>query len=213
MRKYALAIAGAVLLALGAALVISSNSESRVVSSVRIHREIADVFDFFTTPKNWPRWHPASISVAGATDHSLAIGEEVSEEIRAGSGKVDAVWRVTARDAPHLWRFEGSRGGRGGLGGFGGGEEEGRQGFWRSRARPAPNELRIAIGRFPAKRKSVSSVSSFFQDPLRYVTPRPEIDKSRTHTFAALQCCKESIVDPSLLPLITCDAEALELSK
>ena len=108
MRKYALAIAGAALLALGAALVISSNSESRVVSSVRIHREIADVFDFFTTPKNWPRWHPASISVAGATDHSLAIGEEVSEEIRAGSGKVDAVWRVTARDAPHLWRFEGS---------------------------------------------------------------------------------------------------------
>ena len=106
MRKYALAIAVAAL-ALGAAgLLIFSASASRVVSATRIHREIGDVFDFFTTPKNWPRWHPASISVAGATGHSLAIGEEVTEEFRIGSGKGQAVWRVTARDAPHLWRIE-----------------------------------------------------------------------------------------------------------
>ena len=42
----------------------------------------------------------------GATDHSLEIGEEVSEEFRAGNGKGTAVWRVTARDAPRLWRIE-----------------------------------------------------------------------------------------------------------
>src|ERR1700682_418885 len=41
---------------------------ARVVSTVRIRREISDVFEFFTTPKNWPEWHPASISVAGAGD-------------------------------------------------------------------------------------------------------------------------------------------------
>jgi uncharacterized protein YndB with AHSA1/START domain len=107
MRKYALAMAAAALLIVGAAaLVIFSHSETSVVSTVRIHREIADVFDFFTTPKNWPRWHPASTSVAGATDHSLAIGEEVSEEFRVGGGKGRTVWRVTARDAPHMWRIE-----------------------------------------------------------------------------------------------------------
>jgi uncharacterized protein YndB with AHSA1/START domain len=107
MRTYALAVAVAAFFVLGAAaLFIFSNSESRLVSSVRIHREMADVFDFFTTPKNWPRWHPASISVAGATDHSLASGEEVTEEFRTGNGKGRTVWRVTAREAPHLWRIE-----------------------------------------------------------------------------------------------------------
>ena len=108
MRTYVLVIAIAALLVVGGAALLVSHPASPVVSTVRIHRDIADVFDFFTTPANWPRWHPASISVAGATDHSLALGEEVSEEIRAGGGKVHAVWRVTARDAPQLWRFEGS---------------------------------------------------------------------------------------------------------
>jgi hypothetical protein len=109
MRMYVLAIAAATLLVLGAAaLFIFPTSGSRVVSTVRINREIADVFDFFTTPKNWPRWHPASISVAGTTDHSLAIGEEVTEEFRTGNGKGRTVWGVTARDAPHLWRIENS---------------------------------------------------------------------------------------------------------
>jgi uncharacterized protein YndB with AHSA1/START domain len=111
MRRYAFAIAVAIaaLLALGAAvLLIVPNSGTHVVSTVRIHRDIADVFAFFTMPKNWPRWHPASISVAGATDHSLAVGEEVTEEFRMGSGKGRVVWRVTERNAPSLWRIEGT---------------------------------------------------------------------------------------------------------
>jgi len=109
MRRYVLAIAAAALFVIGAAaLLILPTSASHVVSTIRIHREIADVFDFFTTPANWRRWHPASISVAGATDPSLEAGEEVTEEIRAGSGKARAVWRVTARDAPHLWRIVGT---------------------------------------------------------------------------------------------------------
>ena len=83
MRTYAFAIAA--LLALGAAaLLLVPTSGSHVASTVRIHREIADVFAFFTTPKNWPRWHPASISVAGATDHSLAAGEEATRGIPHG---------------------------------------------------------------------------------------------------------------------------------
>jgi uncharacterized protein YndB with AHSA1/START domain len=109
MRTYFLAIAVAALLALGAAvLFIVPASGSRVASAVRIHRESADVFAFFTTPKNWPRWHPASISVAGATDHSLAAGEEVTEEFRMGSGKGRVVWRVTESNPPYLWRIEGT---------------------------------------------------------------------------------------------------------
>ena len=81
---------------------------TRVVSTIRILRDIADVFDFLTTPKNWPEWHPASISVAGSTDHSLTIGEEVTEEFVAAGRRGRTVWRVTAREAPYLWRIESS---------------------------------------------------------------------------------------------------------
>jgi uncharacterized protein YoaH (UPF0181 family) len=81
---------------------------SRVVSTIRIRRDIANVFDFLTTPKNWPEWHPASISVAGSTDHSLTIGEEVTEEFVAAGRRGRTVWRVTAREAPYLWRIESS---------------------------------------------------------------------------------------------------------
>ena len=66
---------------------------TRVASTIRIRRDIADVFDFFTTPHNWPQWHPASISVAGSTDHSLAIGEEVIEEFLAAGRRGSTVWR------------------------------------------------------------------------------------------------------------------------
>jgi len=27
---------------------------TRILSTICIHRDIADVFDFLTTPKNWP---------------------------------------------------------------------------------------------------------------------------------------------------------------
>lgn len=111
MRGYVLGIAAFALVVVGAVVVfVLATSGSPVISTMRIRRPIGDVFTFFTTPKNWPLWHPASISVAGATDHSLEIGEEVTEEFRAGGGKRTAVWRVTARDAPRLWRIETARG-------------------------------------------------------------------------------------------------------
>ena len=74
---------------------------TRILSTICIHRDIADVFDFLTTPKNWPEWHPASISVVGSTDHSLAIREEVTEEFLAAGRRGSALWRATAREAPY----------------------------------------------------------------------------------------------------------------
>jgi hypothetical protein len=32
----------------------------------------------------------------------------VTEEFRAGNGQGQTLWRVTAREAPHLWRIENS---------------------------------------------------------------------------------------------------------
>ena len=41
-------------------------------------------------------------------DHSLTIGEEVTEEFIAAGRWGRTVWRVTAREAPYLWRIESS---------------------------------------------------------------------------------------------------------
>jgi uncharacterized protein YndB with AHSA1/START domain len=74
-----------------------------VFSEVDITRPIAEVYDYVTTPGNWPRWHPSSIAVSGATDHSLALGEQVAEEFRVAGQHGHCVWTVTECAAPHRW--------------------------------------------------------------------------------------------------------------
>jgi uncharacterized protein YndB with AHSA1/START domain len=81
---------------------------TRITTTVRIRRPIGEVFDYVTTPANWPVWHPASISVGGSSDHPLRLGEEVIEEFVAGGRRGRATWRVTRRKAPHRWRIEAS---------------------------------------------------------------------------------------------------------
>lgn len=76
---------------------------ARIVVAVSIHRPLDAVFNFITTPANWPKWHPASRAVSGSTDHSLLIGEEVTEEFVAGGRHGSCVWQVTQRTAPYLW--------------------------------------------------------------------------------------------------------------
>jgi Polyketide cyclase / dehydrase and lipid transport len=74
-----------------------------MVTTVSIRRPIGAVFDHVTTPANWPAWHPASRSVSGAVDHSLLIGERVTEKFVVGGRAGSCVWQVTNRAAPNLW--------------------------------------------------------------------------------------------------------------
>ena len=76
---------------------------TRIVVAINIHRPIGAVFDYITTPANWPAWHPASRAVSGSVDHSLLIGEQVTEEFVAGGRHGSCVWQVTQREAPYLW--------------------------------------------------------------------------------------------------------------
>lgn len=76
---------------------------TRIVETISIRRPVTEVYDYATTPSNWPAWHPASRSVSGQTDHSLLIGEEVTEEFIAAGRQGSCVWQVTRREAPHLW--------------------------------------------------------------------------------------------------------------
>lgn len=98
-----------------AALVVAPAPQTpvNIRKEVTIARPAAEVFDFVTTPANWPRWHPSSLAVSGAIDHPLQLGEQASEDFLVAGRRGRAVWTVTERTAPSRWRIEG-RGDEGG---------------------------------------------------------------------------------------------------
>ncbi len=79
----------------------------RIVTTNVIRAPVERVFDFLTTPGNWPRWHPSSVAVTGAADHSLLPGEQVTEQYRVADRCGSAVWTVRERQAPHRWVIDG----------------------------------------------------------------------------------------------------------
>ena len=74
-----------------------------IVSTATIARSPEDVFAFVTTPRHWPEWHPSSLGVSGAIDHSLDVGEACVEEFRVAGRRGSCEWRVIERDAPRRW--------------------------------------------------------------------------------------------------------------
>jgi len=74
-----------------------------IISTAVIARSPDDVFRFVTTPGHWPQWHPSSLGVSGATDHSLDVGETCVEEFRVAGRRGSCEWRVIERDAPRRW--------------------------------------------------------------------------------------------------------------
>jgi uncharacterized protein YndB with AHSA1/START domain len=87
---------------------------TRIHTTVQIHTPIERVFDYVTTPGNWPEWHPSSLGVSGATDHSLEPGEQVTEEFRVAGRRGRVVWTVRERDEPRRWVIDGKVEGGGG---------------------------------------------------------------------------------------------------
>jgi uncharacterized protein YndB with AHSA1/START domain len=78
-----------------------------IYSITTIHKPIKQVFDFVTTPDNWPAWHPSSLKVSGAIDHALVIGEQVTEEFLVAGRHGYVVWTVQERQPPYRWSIEG----------------------------------------------------------------------------------------------------------
>jgi len=72
-----------------------------------IERPVAEVYDYVTTPAHWRVWHPSSLALHGATDHSLQVGEEVTEEFRVAGRNGSVTWKVAAREAPVRWAIRG----------------------------------------------------------------------------------------------------------
>ncbi len=80
---------------------------TRILTTARIQAPIEEVFDYVTTPGNWPEWHPSSLGVSGATDHPLEPGEQVTEEFRVAGRRGRVVWTVREREAPRRWLIDG----------------------------------------------------------------------------------------------------------
>ncbi len=85
---------------------------TRIQNEVVIARPPAAVFDYVSTPANWPAWHPSSLGVAGATDHTLQPGERVTETFVVAGRSGVVVWTVTKSEPPRTWRIEGEIEGR-----------------------------------------------------------------------------------------------------
>src|SRR4030095_11969766 len=81
---------------------------TRICSSIQIRQPIDRVFDFITTPANWPQWHPASVSVGGDAGHSLLPGEAVTENISVFGHRGQVTWLVRDRSVPHRWVSDGT---------------------------------------------------------------------------------------------------------
>ena len=113
MKRWLVAIAILIAGAGGALfLPLPWDDTTRIRSSVEIARDPDLVFDYVTTPANWPKWHPSSLGVSGAVDHPLDLGEQVTEDSLVAGRRGQAVWTVVEREAPERWVIAGEVNGR-----------------------------------------------------------------------------------------------------
>jgi uncharacterized protein YndB with AHSA1/START domain len=89
---------------------------TRIYTTSHIRKPVEQVFDYVTTPGHWPEWHPSSLAVNGNTDHSLQVGEQVTEDYRVAGRRGRVVGQVCERVVPHRWMIEGKLVGRTGGG-------------------------------------------------------------------------------------------------
>ncbi len=80
---------------------------SRIFTTIQINRPVKQVFDFITTPDTWPLWHPRVIGITGNTDHSLNIGEQVTEEFTDAGRHSRVIWTIIEREDAQRWVING----------------------------------------------------------------------------------------------------------
>lgn len=116
MRKaYLIWIGGLIALIAVLLLPLPWGHTTYIHTVVDIERPASEVFDYVTTPGNWPRWHPSSLAVRGNIDHSLIVGEQVTEDFLVAGRRGTVTWTVIADQPARRWAIEGKveGGGRG----------------------------------------------------------------------------------------------------
>jgi len=114
MASWKTVVVGSALAVVGVVALVQLpvDDKTTIRNTVVIARGPDSVFAYVTTPGNWPKWHPASKGVSGATDHSLATGEKVTEDFVVAGRAGRVVWTVIERDPPREWIIEGDIDGR-----------------------------------------------------------------------------------------------------
>jgi uncharacterized protein YndB with AHSA1/START domain len=108
MKRAFLFVLGAVaVVALLSLLPLPFERQTHVVNVVTLRAPPQAVYDYVTTPANWPAWHPASLAVQGTTDRPLVLGDEVAEEFRLAGRHGIIHWKVVEAKPPLAWRAEG----------------------------------------------------------------------------------------------------------
>jgi hypothetical protein len=65
-------------------------------------------FQFVTTPRNWEKFHPATVGVTGDVDHSARRGDRIVEQADTAAGfKGELIWTVIEHRPPERWAMEG----------------------------------------------------------------------------------------------------------
>ncbi len=86
---------------------------TRIYTAAHIRKPVEQVFDYVTTAGNWPQWHPSSLGVTGAIDHSGLPGEKITEKFLVAGRRGEVIWEVKEREAPRRWVIDGVIEGRG----------------------------------------------------------------------------------------------------
>jgi uncharacterized protein YndB with AHSA1/START domain len=65
-----------------------------VTTSATIRAPIDRVFEYITTAKHWPQWHPATEGVSGDIDSPMRLGSRITERARIAGHLGEATWTV-----------------------------------------------------------------------------------------------------------------------
>ena len=81
---------------------------TRIYTTATIACPLAALYDYVTTPAYWPEWHPSSLGVSDGAEHSLLLGERVTERFLVAGRRGSVVWTVTEREEPQRWVIVGA---------------------------------------------------------------------------------------------------------
>jgi uncharacterized protein YndB with AHSA1/START domain len=87
-----------------------------IVADIVINAPAAAVLDFATTPANWPRFWPITLSVSGDVERPAAVGARWTEQVRIAFWRGEFHWQATERVDPTSFTMIGRSQGHGWLG-------------------------------------------------------------------------------------------------
>lgn len=87
-----------------------------IVADITINAPAAAIFDFATTPANWPRFWPITLGVSGDVSQPAVVGARWTEQVKISFWRGEFHWSATARTRPTSFEMQGTSQGHGFLG-------------------------------------------------------------------------------------------------